>query len=222
MGKLSCVIAVFLGFCFIPALALADENFQPYEIPEIPLKFSLPGRMPAATRAEVMSGQVDGEFLELSGGDRDFVKKVFLRNNYYLQAFERNKTYRLAVAVMEDAESRRVWDFWQLSEVRIKAMSEPLRKFYKASIKAGREGRFSDSGVTFLIQNTEKEGSDGRTTYGRRYFTIYNGLAIDVSFSSNEPLNDESRALLFKVVQGLGLPAKRGLPARKSSGTVTK
>lgn len=216
MKRLAGVLIAIIVLASFPAQA--EVAYKNYDLPEIPLEVSLPERLLAVTRGEALREEGNGDFLEAIEAGPAVLKELFLQNNIYLNAIEKGRQYELVVTMLDYDGSREIWDFNLFPETEIIKMGGLVQSQYEmmgfTGMKISQEGVYKTGGAVFLVLNLDNSYSENIRAYGRQYYTVYNGRALNLTLHSYEgPLTDELRFLALDAVNHLKFPPRQANPA---------
>ncbi len=194
--------ALLLNVGAAPALA---EN-KLYELPELNLTLEIPEGMLVFTRHMAE----DDIALMAMGMTPEELRKDFTEKDVYMNAMSLNPIYEVIVTMMEYAGSQEIFDFNTLGDRKLKEMAELLLEGKAAQGKNFLYDSYrieeKDKGKFMVLDLRQEAG--GNTIYGRQYYTIFNGQAINITLQSyTGPISQEMTDTMQGIMDSLRFTA---------------
>lgn len=198
--RLSLLLAVFLllNLGALPAAAAG----QTYELPELYLTLEVPEDFLVFTRD---MSEEDTALLAM-GMSPEELREDFTKNNVYMNAMSLSPLYEIIVTMQEYEGSQEIFDFTALGERKLGEMADLLLQGEAGQGKGLIYDTYRIETVgpaTFMVLDLHQEAG-GSTIYGRQYYTIFNGQAINLTLQSyTGPVSDEMGQALREVVSSV-------------------
>lgn len=177
---ISLFLAALLALTALAGPALGES--KTYELPELYLSLDIPEEMMVFTR-EMAEDDIGLLVLEMTP---EQLRQDFESKNVYMNAMSLDPIYEIIVTMLDYEGSQEIFDFNTLSDHQLNEMAQMLldgeaaqgRGFIYENYRLEKKDQ-----ARFMALDLRQEAG-GSTIYGRQYYTIFNGQAINITLQS--------------------------------------
>lgn len=215
MGMKLAAVLLLAAVCFGGVKAKAAETVT---VPELDVTLTLPEEMVGFTREL----DEDDENLAALGLTADALLSEFETKHIYFNGISYEPLHEIVVTMTEDEGLNQIFDFNQYSDKEMNEMAEMLvdsDETKQSGINYSFVEVYQQNQAKFVVFDINQLMS-GMTVYGRQYYTVINGQAINVTVQSYEgEVTEEMKTELKGIVDSLAFGEVKENPNKKVSLT---
>lgn len=165
----------------------------------------------------VVFGRIVDEFdenLELIGSSKKELEEVFKKGNIYLNAVMIPTEYEIVLTLTEYEGSQDIFDFNLFSESELDVLGKQLSTSSPEESGATYTGyeTYKQNQAQFIVFDLYQENASGKV-YGKQYYTIINGQAINITMHSyTGELPAEKLDLLRSTIDSISFDEVKAKP----------
>ncbi len=210
------IIGLILSFSIQQNALASGSNF--YNIEKIDMIITIPSRLIVFTQD---SPPNDPNFSYL-GLDGYSLIQSYKDSNIYLNAisdFANDGVYEIVVTMLEYDGSKEISDFRRYSDSELKSLvDEVINSLTADNITFLSYDLYEHSQAKFVALNIKQPDGYGGTAYGKQYYTILGGRAINITLHSYEgALSTAQKNLVKQVVDSVEFGASYPKQAANTS-----
>lgn len=182
MKKLLCLTLVLVYFISAAPAVLAADAVT-YEVPKLDMTIAAPEGWIVFTQ-DVDENDPN---LALLGADSKALSNYYKENNIYLNMITSDLAVEIVVTMLEDDNSRNVYDFNRVPEADMQSQAESLMQGMQELMKDQIE--YSDCSIyrhkqaAFATFHLTQQ-LNGSVAYAKQYSTVINGKTINITLHS--------------------------------------
>ena len=180
------IIGVILFFSLQQnAFALEDKS---YNIEKIDLHLTVPSNLVVFTQE---TSSQDPNLLNFGLNAYDLIKK-FQNSNIYLNAISSDGYYEIVLTMLEYDGSKKISDFRLYTDYDLRSFAKEMNSLVvdDKNITFLNYELYEHSQAKFIVFNIKQPDGYGGTAYGKQYYTVFGGRAINITLHSYKRRNN--------------------------------
>jgi hypothetical protein len=174
-----------------------------YDLPELSMRVSLPPEFLVITRDTVQGREaLEEREIDIAAFQRDFVPA-----GIYLNAMPEDFLSEYVITSHKTAGSQEVGDFARYSDAELNGISAPealAKDFALGGTSASAGPLVRLNGKVFYTIDFAQTREDGSLVYSRQFFTIVNGIAVNIIYNKyGGPISAEDAERCGKFVEDI-------------------
>lgn len=174
-----------------------------FELPELSLSVSLPQEYLVITR-DTVKGR---ETLEARAIDVAAFQAGFIQAGIYLNAMPDDFRFEYVITSRQTGESVRIGDFSGYDEEKLNGIVTPenlAAQFRLGGISAAAGPVLRLNGKVYYTIDFRQTREDGSAVHSRQFFTIVNGIALNIVYNKySGPINEDDAEQCGKFIEGI-------------------
>jgi hypothetical protein len=192
---------LFFGAC---ASTQPGGGLTAYRFPELKMRLSLPSEYCVITRDKV----VRAELLREKGIDIEAYQAGFVQSGIYLNAMPPEFDSEYVLTSFDYEGSNQIGDFSRYSDAELSALITPealAEEYLAMGIEARPEPTEKINGKVYFIMSFRQPRTEGGGfVYIRQYFTIVNGVAVNLVYNKfTGSINEDEKVRQRTVVESI-------------------
>ncbi len=200
------------------AFAVVDKS---YNIKKIDIKLTIPSNLIVFTQ----DTSPDDTSFSNFGLDGYSLIESFKNSNIYLNAISNDDFYEIVVTMLEYDGSKKISDFRRYNAYELRSFAKDMDSLaadYKNITFLNYE-LYEHSQAKFIVFNIKQPDGYCGTAYGKQYFTIIGGRAINITLHSyNEAISTTQNNLIEEVVDSIEFGASYKKTVNTSSSLFSR
>lgn len=149
---------------------------------------------------------------------KEMFENYFVRHDVYLNALDSRLRYEISISMVQSGDGQTGFDFNTLTDSELRSFMTASAALYKLVGMTYKSTELYTRNPALKFFKSELEIRNGAyPACGVQYFTIHNGMAIDITLMSYDNLLDAEReALLAGIVSSISLQESAGQAAGTS------